>query len=323
MLAVTISDALLSKFFQKRCLAQFPQWFLSLLLGSNQDSIYGVSNLLNLCLVKTNLKVHTDINSIKTNHTFYRSYGVVLWEIYSYGLQPYYGYSNQEVINMVRNRQLLPCPESCPEYVYNLMKACWDEQAVRRPAFAEIGHRLKVWYQTQKRMEQSEQSLSSRKGSALSIASKGGGGGCSDRKGSMNFDTSNLSIRNSINRSTKSVNTVGTTDMMSAAPSSGMYPAPDGISLHSQHHQYNNFHNGGGGGMVDVNGGECLQNHHASHHGGQRSYSRNKNQRSHSVNVDNHSIVGSVASIASHSSHQLPPIRPSNSLKKNHCHHMK
>jgi receptor tyrosine kinase-like orphan receptor 1 len=23
------------------------------------------------------------------------SFGVVLWEIYSYGLQPYYGYSNQ------------------------------------------------------------------------------------------------------------------------------------------------------------------------------------------------------------------------------------
>lgn len=45
------------------------------------------------------------------------SYGVVLWEIYSYGLQPYYGYSNQEVINMVRARQLLPCPEACPSAV--------------------------------------------------------------------------------------------------------------------------------------------------------------------------------------------------------------
>merc|ERR1719295_2087667 len=28
------------------------------------------------------------------------SYGVLLWEIYSFGLQPYYGYSNQEVIEM-------------------------------------------------------------------------------------------------------------------------------------------------------------------------------------------------------------------------------
>lgn len=98
------------------------------------------------------------------------SYGVVLWETYSYGLQvgevqthrdnvlivflkfqPYYGYTNQEVISMVRARQLLPCPEACPSAVYSLMVECWHEQAVRRPSFPEIGHRLKIWYQAQKR----------------------------------------------------------------------------------------------------------------------------------------------------------------------------
>lgn len=42
------------------------------------------------------------------------SFGVVLWEMFSYGLQPYYGFSNQEVMEMVRKRQLLPCPEDCP-----------------------------------------------------------------------------------------------------------------------------------------------------------------------------------------------------------------
>ncbi|XP_061505528.1 tyrosine-protein kinase transmembrane receptor Ror [Anopheles gambiae] len=97
------------------------------------------------------------------------SFGVVLWEIYSYGLQPYYGYSNQEVINMVRARQLLPCPESCPSAVYSLMVECWHEQAVRRPTFPEIGHRLKIWYQAQKRSEQNEQGGFNRKGSMLSV----------------------------------------------------------------------------------------------------------------------------------------------------------
>lgn len=102
------------------------------------------------------------------------SYGVVLWEIYSYGLQPYYGYSNQEVISMVRARQLLPCPEACPSAVYSLMVECWHEQAVRRPSFLEIGHRLKIWYQSQKRSEQIENSSScggsSRKGSTFSVS---------------------------------------------------------------------------------------------------------------------------------------------------------
>ncbi|QQP31369.1 Ror1, partial [Caligus rogercresseyi] len=55
------------------------------------------------------------------------SFGVVLWEIYSFGLQPYYGYSNSEVIEMIRSRQLLPCPEDCPSRTYAFMVECWHE----------------------------------------------------------------------------------------------------------------------------------------------------------------------------------------------------
>ena len=73
------------------------------------------------------------------------SFGVVLWEIYSYGLQPYYGYSNQEVIEMIRARQILPCSEDCPARIYALMVECWHEMPVRRPNFKEIHSRLKHW----------------------------------------------------------------------------------------------------------------------------------------------------------------------------------
>ncbi|XP_059479523.1 inactive tyrosine-protein kinase transmembrane receptor ROR1-like isoform X2 [Neocloeon triangulifer] len=73
------------------------------------------------------------------------SYGVVLWETYSYGLQPYYGYSNQEVIDMIRSRQLLPCPDSCPSRIYSLMMECWHEVPYRRPSFPEIHARLRTW----------------------------------------------------------------------------------------------------------------------------------------------------------------------------------
>ncbi|XP_034937678.1 tyrosine-protein kinase transmembrane receptor Ror isoform X2 [Chelonus insularis] len=77
------------------------------------------------------------------------SFGVVLWEIYSYGLQPYYGYNNQEVIDMIRSRQLLPCPEDCLTMIYSLMIECWHEIANRRPQFSEIHHRLHNWYVNQ------------------------------------------------------------------------------------------------------------------------------------------------------------------------------
>lgn len=74
------------------------------------------------------------------------SFGVVLWEIYSYGLQPYYGYSNQEVIDMIRSRQLLPCPEDCPSGLYSLMTECWHEVPNRRPHFPDINSSLLSWW---------------------------------------------------------------------------------------------------------------------------------------------------------------------------------
>jgi len=73
------------------------------------------------------------------------AFGVVLWEIFSYGLQPYYGYSNQEVIEMIRSRQILPSPEDCPARMYGLMVECWHEMPTRRPNFRETSARLRGW----------------------------------------------------------------------------------------------------------------------------------------------------------------------------------
>ncbi|CAL8254949.1 unnamed protein product [Merluccius merluccius] len=73
------------------------------------------------------------------------SFGVVLWEVFSYGLQPYYGFSNQEVMEMVRKRQLLPCPEDCPPRFYGLMTECWQEGPARRPRFKDVHGRLRAW----------------------------------------------------------------------------------------------------------------------------------------------------------------------------------
>uniref|UniRef100_A0ABK0L3K4 Receptor tyrosine kinase-like orphan receptor 2 n=1 Tax=Rattus norvegicus TaxID=10116 RepID=A0ABK0L3K4_RAT len=73
------------------------------------------------------------------------SYGVVLWEVFSYGLQPYCGYSNQDVVEMIRSRQVLPCPDDCPAWVYALMIECWNEFPSGRPRFKDIHGRLRSW----------------------------------------------------------------------------------------------------------------------------------------------------------------------------------
>lgn len=69
------------------------------------------------------------------------AYGVVLWEIFSHGMQPYYGMGHEEVIYYVRNGQILSCPENCPLELYNLMRLCWSTLPSDRPSFSSI-HRI-------------------------------------------------------------------------------------------------------------------------------------------------------------------------------------
>lgn len=74
------------------------------------------------------------------------SFGVLLWEIFSLGVQPYLGYSNSEVTELVCRRQLLPCPDPCPSPIYSLMLECWHETPSRRPSFSDLHTRLSAWH---------------------------------------------------------------------------------------------------------------------------------------------------------------------------------
>ncbi|XP_042365393.1 muscle, skeletal receptor tyrosine-protein kinase [Plectropomus leopardus] len=69
------------------------------------------------------------------------AYGVVLWEIFSNGMQPYYGMGHEEVIYYVRDGHILSCPENCPLELYNLMRLCWSTPPSDRPSFSSI-HRI-------------------------------------------------------------------------------------------------------------------------------------------------------------------------------------
>ncbi|KAK6037104.1 hypothetical protein COOONC_25391 [Cooperia oncophora] len=73
------------------------------------------------------------------------SFGVTLWEIWSYGRQPYGSASNQTVIELIANRHLLECPQNCPTNIYGLMIECWNANPDRRPTFSEIHSRLQSW----------------------------------------------------------------------------------------------------------------------------------------------------------------------------------
>ena len=50
------------------------------------------------------------------------SFGVVVWEIWTYGSLPYAALTNQEVFEMLEDNLRLEQPDDCPDVVYRLMK---------------------------------------------------------------------------------------------------------------------------------------------------------------------------------------------------------
>ncbi|XP_033821010.2 ephrin type-B receptor 1-like [Periophthalmus magnuspinnatus] len=66
------------------------------------------------------------------------SYGIVTWEVMSYGERPYWDMSNQDVINAIEQDFRLPAPMDCPVVLHQLMLDCWQKDRNARPKFPDI-----------------------------------------------------------------------------------------------------------------------------------------------------------------------------------------
>ncbi|XP_030074255.1 megakaryocyte-associated tyrosine-protein kinase isoform X2 [Microcaecilia unicolor] len=70
------------------------------------------------------------------------SFGVLLWEIFSYGRTPYPKMSLKEVCEKIENGYRMEAPEHCPPYVYALMNSCWETDPGKRPSFKKLREKL-------------------------------------------------------------------------------------------------------------------------------------------------------------------------------------
>lgn len=70
------------------------------------------------------------------------AFGVCLWEIFSFALQPYFGMTHEEVVRFLKAGNVLASPENTPAAVYQIMKACWAEKPIDRPNFRTIHQTL-------------------------------------------------------------------------------------------------------------------------------------------------------------------------------------
>ncbi|OWK12904.1 EPHA4 [Cervus elaphus hippelaphus] len=70
------------------------------------------------------------------------SYGIVMWEVMSYGERPYWDMSNQDVIKAIEEGYRLPPPMDCPIALHQLMLDCWQKERSDRPKFGQIVNML-------------------------------------------------------------------------------------------------------------------------------------------------------------------------------------
>uniref|UniRef100_A0A8R1XTV7 Tyrosine-protein kinase n=1 Tax=Onchocerca volvulus TaxID=6282 RepID=A0A8R1XTV7_ONCVO len=94
------------------------------------------------------------------------AFGVLLWEIATYGMSPYPGVELNSVYGLLEKGFRMDAPEGCPPSVYRLMLQCWNWSPSDRPRFKEIHASLESLFpqsnideEVDKQLERSRTSL--------------------------------------------------------------------------------------------------------------------------------------------------------------------
>lgn len=76
------------------------------------------------------------------------SFGIVLYEIITYGRVPYPSMNNAEVLKQVELGYRMPIPTGCPPALYEIMYQCWNKDPQKRPTFATLKWKLDEFFET-------------------------------------------------------------------------------------------------------------------------------------------------------------------------------
>ena len=95
------------------------------------------------------------------------AYGILLWELATYGKTPYPGIDLFLVLDRLETGYRMDRPEGCPADVYDLMRDCWNWTPSNRPTFAVIKCRLEEMFEGESAAEVVEKTLTIEKGLTL------------------------------------------------------------------------------------------------------------------------------------------------------------
>ncbi|XP_041815245.1 protein tyrosine kinase 2 beta, b isoform X2 [Chelmon rostratus] len=80
-------------------------------------------------------------------------FAVCMWEIMSFGQQPFFWLENRDVINQLEQGIRLPKPDNCPPALYSLMTRCWSYDPRERPNFTELVVKISDVHKMEKEQE--------------------------------------------------------------------------------------------------------------------------------------------------------------------------
>ncbi|XP_056620249.1 tyrosine-protein kinase SRK2 [Triplophysa dalaica] len=75
------------------------------------------------------------------------SFGILLYEIFTFGQMPYPAMTNNQVIKKLSTGYRMPCPVNCPNYLYEIMTECWKEVPAERPTFETLQWKLEDFFE--------------------------------------------------------------------------------------------------------------------------------------------------------------------------------
>ena len=76
------------------------------------------------------------------------SFGIVLYEIITFGRFPYPGMTNEEVQEKLKQGYRMPQPKDCSYTYYNIMLKCWREEPENRPTFEALQWELEEFLES-------------------------------------------------------------------------------------------------------------------------------------------------------------------------------
>ncbi|KAI1719697.1 protein tyrosine kinase domain-containing protein [Ditylenchus destructor] len=90
------------------------------------------------------LSPESAIQGIFTSKSDVWAFGIVLWEIMTFGSQPYTGITNLDVLIRLKEGKPPERPHNCPDEIYEIMALAWTFSPEKRPKFVDLLSKLEI-----------------------------------------------------------------------------------------------------------------------------------------------------------------------------------